>query len=491
MTQRNFFDDQNEILAPNYDTRFTPAPTPSAGVFSPPTYMICINAEWWSHIGGVIMRLTELDAWKSDDIEDQRNAVEGTLLVLNEIGKRIECGDMATFELRQNPENDCQLQQTLDGGETWVTVFDYALCKSIGGGSTINITENNAYIDELNTTYDIDINLIGAKLIDNDGATNSALCHALKALILSTLQGVLQRLEDGNNQELVTLAVQGAIATVGAFIFGTPASGMATAVGTAVALASNAIINQYEENQLRSIVESEVVRQELLCCAYSAIVDTKPTEIEFNQMFDGCLGLSSDAQDMLPALIDAVQSRDVFLTFLEVASQAYDYSNVGVLTNDCENCGLWCYEFDFTIDDGGFNAPFRGQWVSGIGWTDTDDSRAPSIRNRGLFLDGPNFPDTTITRVEMLYTLQSASTSTRTARFILRNSGSSQVVQTDNDEVVEGVMVWTGETNSIDDILINIDIRQGTDVVIEGEEATVKSIKLWGIGVNPFGSDNC
>src|SRR5690606_1030962 len=30
--------------------------------------------------------------------------------------------------LRQNPENPCQLQQSLDGGESWVLAFDYSLC---------------------------------------------------------------------------------------------------------------------------------------------------------------------------------------------------------------------------------------------------------------------------------------------------------------------------------------------------------------------------
>lgn len=31
--------------------------------------------------------------------------------------------------LRQNPANNCQLQQSIDGGETWTLAFDYSLCK--------------------------------------------------------------------------------------------------------------------------------------------------------------------------------------------------------------------------------------------------------------------------------------------------------------------------------------------------------------------------
>lgn len=33
--------------------------------------------------------------------------------------------------LRQNPENPCQLQQSLDGGESWTLAFDYSLCGAV------------------------------------------------------------------------------------------------------------------------------------------------------------------------------------------------------------------------------------------------------------------------------------------------------------------------------------------------------------------------
>lgn len=37
-----------------------------------------------------------------------------------------DCGGTQMFQLRQNPSNLCQLQQSLDGGETWTLAFDYA-----------------------------------------------------------------------------------------------------------------------------------------------------------------------------------------------------------------------------------------------------------------------------------------------------------------------------------------------------------------------------
>lgn len=38
-----------------------------------------------------------------------------------------DCG--MPFQLRQNPSDNCLLEQSLDGGLTWTTAFDYALCK--------------------------------------------------------------------------------------------------------------------------------------------------------------------------------------------------------------------------------------------------------------------------------------------------------------------------------------------------------------------------
>jgi len=38
-----------------------------------------------------------------------------------------DCGGTQMFQLRQNPTNICQLEQTLAGGETWTLASDYEL----------------------------------------------------------------------------------------------------------------------------------------------------------------------------------------------------------------------------------------------------------------------------------------------------------------------------------------------------------------------------
>lgn len=44
----------------------------------------------------------------------------------------VPCGECEMFRLRQNPENPCQLEQSVDAGLTWSLAFDYDLCMRMG-----------------------------------------------------------------------------------------------------------------------------------------------------------------------------------------------------------------------------------------------------------------------------------------------------------------------------------------------------------------------
>lgn len=41
----------------------------------------------------------------------------------------LDCEDCMQIQLRQNPSNGCQLQQSHDGGATWTLAFDYSVCQ--------------------------------------------------------------------------------------------------------------------------------------------------------------------------------------------------------------------------------------------------------------------------------------------------------------------------------------------------------------------------
>lgn len=343
MNNPTFNEDYSLIVAPGYDPRYTPVGIPSAGVFDEPTYMICINAEWWGHVGGVLSRLAELDAWKSDDIEEKREAVQSALLILQEIGKRVECG-MSQFLLRQSPTNSCILQQSSDGGQTWITAFNYSLCSTGGGGQTINITNAQTYIEHVTNQWNTDIDIVYNNITINDGDTNASYCHALKVLIIGILQGALERLQNGNNQELVIQAIVGGVSIAGAFIFGTPLAGLTTAIGVTLSLATSAVMGQLDENKIARVLGDDGLLDEIRCCAYQNIENTKVSELSFSQMFDSCSSTNADVENAYVILREVVGSFDVFITFLEAVNVAYDYSVSGALANNC-SC-LPCQRFE-------------------------------------------------------------------------------------------------------------------------------------------------
>jgi len=68
-----------------YDPRYTPSPVIGVDPFAEPTYSLTLNADWWSHIEGVIERLAWRDAWIGDTEEQQQQAVDDVIKILDAI----------------------------------------------------------------------------------------------------------------------------------------------------------------------------------------------------------------------------------------------------------------------------------------------------------------------------------------------------------------------------------------------------------------------
>lgn len=78
--------------------------------------------------------LTTWHAWKRDEAHTALDVAAVWRLAYEQARTEyLEGGgcETMTFQLRQNPADPCQLQQSLDGGETWSLAFDYTLCSSV------------------------------------------------------------------------------------------------------------------------------------------------------------------------------------------------------------------------------------------------------------------------------------------------------------------------------------------------------------------------
>lgn len=110
-----------EMLSP-YDPRHTPLPPPDVDICAGPVHTICVNAAWWSHISGMIARLTYRDAWAGTDAEIS-DAIESITKILNVGRPTMGCG-CGSSGLPTRYTADGTFQVSYDGGVTWVDAPD-------------------------------------------------------------------------------------------------------------------------------------------------------------------------------------------------------------------------------------------------------------------------------------------------------------------------------------------------------------------------------
>lgn len=465
-----------------YDPRFSPAVIPTAGVFDSPLFAVCVNAQWLSHIDGVVERLAWRDAWLGLP-EEQQAAADEAIKILSAIASATPCGDGAImFRLRQNPTNPCVLEQSFDDGGSWSTAFDYSLC---GSGVTIDIDAGLTIINNDNSTYITNPSGFEAEITDADANTNIAICYALEVVIRASLDGILQRVKGQNNQNQIIQSVASAIAIVATFTFGPPGIALAVAIGLSIGLLASAVINEIEESEIETVIASDALIRELVCCAYDVLFDLRPTPELFAVALDTCATPSPALDDIIPALQVIFDNFSTFVQFLRMAGQAYDYAEAGVLGDLCASCDSWCVEFDFTTSTHGFSPTSRGEWINGVGWQNTE---AGSIC--GVFIERI-FDAAIVTGAEIKYSLDSGNL-TRRVNVWFRNGGDEEnVISQAPADVGDGIV----KTDTISEYIadrfrLSVDTRTASGC-LAGTYSRIHRARIFGIGFNPFGTSNC
>lgn len=122
-----------DMLISKFKPRTVALPAPTAGIFDEPYGCARLNFKWLSHVLGAIQVLLEDDAWEGDanEIWAAQQEIEA---FCNELGNPCAILWEGTL-LRQNPDDSCQLEQSVDGGATWTLAFDYGLCNAADGAS--------------------------------------------------------------------------------------------------------------------------------------------------------------------------------------------------------------------------------------------------------------------------------------------------------------------------------------------------------------------
>lgn len=142
-------------------------------------------------------------------------------------------------------------------------------------------------------------------------------------------------------------------------------------------------------------------------------------------------------------------------------------------TRDCDACECsetWCYEFNFTADDGDWDV-INGAW-SGAGWSGTSAGSGVAVN---IFKAG--LPEFNLTHIEIDIT----TTGVANIAVILDDVTGIAVV----NDAPSGSYEWDGDFTAGK---ITLNPSSGA---AQGANVVMTRALFSGVGENPFGSDNC
>lgn len=324
---------------------------------------------------------------------------------------------MASFKLRQKPGNDCVLEQSLDGGTTWMTAFDYNACfgemkaevteildivediknivddlESSQGNQNTYLYQTyynqiTNYIQYLGDTYQGDvINIYPQAEYDgspNDDVRDDTLCVAIDVLGAWINQLIAQAIENGDFESggfnpLKLISDGAALAGVIA-----PIAGLATAwtgVGPAAAAAFATIAGAvaFATNWLHSVTDftigggtaDDIENYDLsdfVCCLYDGMKEQTISQSLFSSSFEACtadmINESSAGKVIGEALLAIGQSLEGFMAFVDMLAKIYPLVQDGLLSSDCTCSDPICELQDFAADGMGDWVVLQGSYV--------------------------------------------------------------------------------------------------------------------------------
>ena len=349
---------------------------PSVGIFDSPTRCFVVNTEWWAHIAGMVHWLADVTAW-----QDAENEEYFAIREILKFMQGIECMD---FQLRQNPADNCILQQTLDGGESWSDVFDFSLCATIQDKSTsVNIQNSITYVQptfqEIYNNYTT--NYTGtpesvypdlAAPSGDDSALKAAYCNAIWELVKVSCDAAISYYTETINVQqgelqiglgiaaflLAAISLAAAVPTAGASLAGlAPAAGLwAAGVGLGAVLAT-VLVDYWQQHTIDQFQDTEA-REEVVCYLVDEVA-AGDNSLAAMQSALGSHSLSGNAAVIADSLSIMLANDGLYAAFLEKWNNNKQYADAGIdLYCPCATeYRVWVWDFanglgDFVAHDG-------------------------------------------------------------------------------------------------------------------------------------------
>lgn len=160
-------------------------------------------------------------------------------------------------------------------------------------------------------------------------------------------------------------------------------------------------------------------------------------------------------------------------------------ASIGTSTGDCSECGcLWCYTFDFTLSEQGWNvrnvAPYGdiGRYTAGVGFQQLSDYS--TVDNLTFEIIPPAMGN--LTEAHVTYDPSLSGANPHTVLYL--NSYGTAFSTAGGGTQID----FTGFSEDFDFIAFDVDPNTGS---IQQWTGALVTVTLRGNGDNPFGADNC
>lgn len=222
------------------------------------------------------------------------------------------------------------------------------------------------------------------------------------------------------------------------------------------------------------------------------------TQAAFTAAINGLTSSPATTRDTIVDLLKFGAADLVnYLYFLDLVGTSQGLATSGIYSCPCDD--PWCYEFDFTINDGGFTGLDIGTYQAGQGWVETYQS-FPFGGYTGTNIEIPVPLSAELTSIEFEFdaVLGGNDSTTLDARnMVLRQylggGGFIDIAGIVGPSGTGQVISWAGSQGSLDRVTLLStvgydDVAPFTD---QGGTMRIYRARFEGIGINPFGPDNC
>lgn len=441
------------------------------------------NAQRW-----ILLALCEYAGWKTRWYSSSLSSIDYDALdsmvtdMIYRLMSPIEGGGM--FQLRQSSDDNCLLEQSMDGGETWIPAFDYGLC---GNAAQQEYTSregarntNNQLWQGLYDGTPTSIHQDCPTVYDAGTGGELALCAAVKAYVDNQVLDTLNKYRVAAGLAAAGTGLLGATTIIGGIIGGVVLFLVAVALADVENLAAD-----------RGALDN------VICDLKEALKGEDVTEANFQSAIAGLSGSTTNETTCVYILQGNAATQVNYLYFLDLLGEAQNAAAVGVVSCPCDD--VWCYQFNFVSDGVGdwYAVPGRGYvmdyqaGVGIVGGQQVDTIAAPDIAYTGLWV-GIDFPTSVLTFASVTYTIVRGSFD-NAAPVCYLNAGGAVIINVSSTGHGDGQFTRTWEgTLSTDQLQLLLRASRDSSAPYSYSGSMVAmQVTLRGIGINPFGVDNC